>query len=175
MKKIKIVSFFVSALFFGNLSFTLEGIAVIDYNRVFLGTDLARERVSDLSESSDYKDLKDEAQQKNNERLELVEKLNKEESTLSDSEKEDIIKKAQTLFQSIQLLSQQIQAKDQEVIQKLEADQVELARKVIEELIKAKKIRLLFNSQALLSYDRSDDKIDITPEVIELLNKEQKK
>ena len=40
---------------------------------------------------------------------------------------------------------------------------------------KAKKIRLLFNSQALLSYDRSDDKIDITPEVIELLNKEQKK
>ena len=42
-------------------------------------------------------------------------------------------------------------------------------------LNKAKKIRLLFNSQALLSYDRSDDKIDITPEVIELLNKEQKK
>ena len=62
-------------MFFGNLSFTLEGIAVIDYNRVFLGTDLARERVSDLSESSDYKDLKDEAQQKNNERLELVEKV----------------------------------------------------------------------------------------------------
>ena len=85
MKKIKIVSLLVFGLFFGNLSFSLEGIAVIDYNAIFLGTDLARERIDDLRDSEDYKDLTDEAADKDGERLKLAEKLKKEESTLSDS------------------------------------------------------------------------------------------
>ena len=175
MKKIKIVSLLVFALFFGNLSFSLEGVAVIDYNAIFLGTDLARERIDDLRDSEDYKDLTDEAAAKDGERLKLAEKLKKEESTLSDSEKEDIIKKVQTLFQSIQLLSQQIQAKEQEVTQKLQADQAEVVQKVVNELIKAKKIKMLLNAQALLAFDRSDEKINLTPEVVDLINKEQKK
>ena len=175
MKKIKIVSLLVFGLFFGNLSFSLEGVAVIDYNAIFLGTDLARERIDDLRDSEDYKDLTDEAAAKDGERLKLAEKLKKEESTLSDSEKEDIVKKVQTLFQSIQLLSQQIQAKEQEVTQKLQADQAEVVQKVVNELIKAKKIKMLLNAQALLVYDRSDEKINLTPEVVDLINKEQKK
>jgi len=175
MKKIKILSLLVFGLFFGNLSFSLEGVAVIDYNAIFLGTDLARERIDDLRDSEDYKDLTDEAAAKDGERLKLAEKLKKEESTLSDSEKEDIIKKVQTLFQSIQLLSQQIQAKEQEVTQKLQADQAEVVQKVVNELIKAKKIKMLLNAQALLAFDRSDEKINLTPEVVDLINKEQKK
>jgi Skp family chaperone for outer membrane proteins len=175
MKKIKILSLLVLGLFFGNLSFSLEGVAVIDYNAIFLGTDLARERIDDLRDSEDYKDLTDEAAAKDGERLKLIEKLNKEESTLSDSEKEDIIRKTQTLIQSIQLLAQQIQAKEQEVTQKLQADQVDVVKKVVEELIKAKKIKMLLNAQALVAYDRSDDKINLTPEVVDLINKEQKK
>ena len=175
MKKIKIVSLLVLGLFFGNLSFSLEGVAVIDYNAIFLGTDLARERIDDLRDSEDYKELTDEAAAKDGERLKLAEKLKKEESTLSDSEKEDIVKKVQTLFQSIQLLSQQIQAKEQEVTQKLQADQAEVVQKVVNELIKAKKIKMLLNAQALLAFDRSDEKINLTPEVVDLINKEQKK
>ena len=72
MKKIKIISLFISVLFFGNLSFSLEGIAVIDYNAIFLGTDLARERIDDLRDSEDYKDLTDEAAAKDGERLNLL-------------------------------------------------------------------------------------------------------
>ena len=100
--------------------------------------------------------------------------MKKEESTLSESEKADILKKVQTLFQSIQLLSQQIQAKEQEVTQKLQADQAEIVQKVVNELIKAKKIKMLLNSQALLAFDRTDEKINLTPEVVDLINKEQK-
>jgi Skp family chaperone for outer membrane proteins len=139
-----------------------------------LGTDLARERIDDLRESSDYKELTDEAQSKDSERIKLAEKLKKDEATLSDSEKEEMLKKIQTLYQSIQLLSQQIQAKEQEVTQKLQADQAEAVQKVVNELIKAKKIKMLLNSQALLAFDRSDEKVNLTPEVIDLINKEQK-
>ena len=175
MKYIKNIIIFSSILFFGNSALLLEGIAVIDYQAIFLGTDLARERIDDLRESSDYKDLTDEAQTKDSERIKLAEKLKKDEATLSDSEKEEMLKKIQTLYQSIQLLSQQIQAKEQEVTQKLQADQAEVVQKVVNELIKAKKIKLLLNAQALLAFDRTDDKINLTPEVVDLINKEQKK
>ncbi len=175
MKNIKRIFIFVSLSFFGSSAFLSEGIAVIDYNAIFLGTDLARERIDDLRDSSDYKDLTDEAQAKDSERIKLAEKLKKDDSTLSDSEKEEILKKIQTLYQSIQLLSQQIQAKEQEVTQKLQADQAEAVQKVVNELIKAKKIKMLLNSQALLAFDRSDEKINLTPEVVDLINKEQKK
>ena len=175
MKSLKKIFFLISLSIFGNSAFLLDGIAVIDYQAILLGTDLARERIDDLRDSSDYKDLTDEAQAKDSERIKLAERLNKDESTLSDSEKEDILKKVQTLYQSIQLLSQQIQAKEQEVTQKLQADQAESVQKVVNELIKAKKIKLLLNSQALLAFDRSDEKVNLTPEVIDLINKEQKK
>ena len=174
MSIIKKITVLISLIFFSNLSFLMEGIAVIDYNAIFLGTDLARERIDDLRDSSDYKDLTDEAQSKDSERIKLAEKLQKEESTLSDEEKEEILKKVQTLYQSIQLLSQQIQAKEQEVTQKLQADQAEIVQKVVNELIKAKKIKMLLNSQALLAFDRTDEKINLTPEVVDLINKERK-
>lgn len=175
MKNIKRLFIFICLSLFGNSAFLSEGIAVIDYNAIFLGTDLARERIDDLRDSSDYKDLTEEAQSKDSERIKLAEKLKKDESTLSDSEKEEILKKIQTLYQSIQLLSQQIQAKEQEVTQKLQADQAEAVQKVVNELIKAKKIKMLLNSQALLAFDRSDKKVNLTPEVVDLINKEQKK
>ena len=174
MKNIKRIFIFISLSLFVNTVFLSEGIAVIDYNAIFLGTDLARERIDDLRESSDYKDLTDEAQSKDSERIKLAERLKKEESTLSDKEKEEILKKVQTLYQSIQLLSQQIQAKEQEVTQKLQADQAEAVQKVVNELIKAKKIKMLLNSQALLAFDRSDETVNLTPEVVDLINKEQK-
>ena len=175
MKNIKRIFIFISLSLFGSSAFLSDGIAVIDYNAIFLGTDLARERIDDLRDSSDYKDLTDEAQSKDSERIKLAEKLKKDESTLSDTEKEEILKKIQTLYQSIQLLSQQIQAKEQEVTQKLQADQAESVQKVVNELIKAKKIKMLLNSQALLAFDRTDKKVNLTPDVVDLINKEQKK
>ena len=175
MKNVKSIFIFISLSFFGSSAFLSEGIAVIDYNAIFLGTDLARERIDDLRDSSDYKELTDEAQSKDSERIKLAEKLKKEESTLSDEEKDEILKKIQTLYQSIQLLSQQIQAKEQEITQKLQADQAEVVQNVVNELIKAKKIKMLLNSQALLAFDRADEKVNLTPEVVDLINEEQKK
>ena len=89
MKKIKIVSLLVFGLFFGNLSFSLEGVAVIDYNAIFLGTDLARERIDDLRDSEDYKDLTDEAAAKDGERLKLAEKLKKEADKKNKKKKDE--------------------------------------------------------------------------------------
>ena len=97
MKNYKAILVFISSMLFGNLAFSVEGIAVIDYNAIFLGTELARERIDDLRDSSDYKELTDEAQSKDSERIKLAGRLKKEESTLSDTERADILKKVLTI------------------------------------------------------------------------------
>ena len=61
-----------------------------------------------------------------------------------------------------------------ELLQKLEAEQTPNVQKVINELVKAKKISLLFNSGALLAFDTSNKAINVTPEVIDLLNQANK-
>ena len=63
-----------------------------------MGTDLARERFTDLRESSEYKTISDEAQKKQEELISVSEELQKESKTLSDEEKASMQKKAQTLI-----------------------------------------------------------------------------
>ena len=140
-----------------------------------MGTDLARTSFEELRESGDYKELMEEAQLKDSERLSIAEELNKDSSTMSDEEQSEKLKKAQSLYQDIQFLTQKMQTLENEVVQKLQADQGPNVQKVVNDLIVAKKITLLFNSQALLAYDRTNPLINITPEVIELLNQANSK
>ena len=156
------------------LNATPEGIAVIDYRTVFLGTDLARERFEELRDSSEYKAISDEAQKKQQDLISVSEELQKESKTLSDQEKADMQKKAQTLYQDLQYANQKAQALEGELLQKLEAEQTPNVQKVINDLVKAKKISLLFNSGALLAFDVSNEEINVTPEVINLLNQANK-
>ena len=93
----KIIVFYTiliaSSIFSISLNAT-EGIAVIDYRTVFLGTDLARERFEDLRESNEYKTISDEAQKKQEELISVSEELQKESKTLSDEEKATMQKKS---------------------------------------------------------------------------------
>ena len=175
----KTLSIFITSLLITIFSLpswaNLEGVAVIDYQTIFLGTDLARTSFEELRESGDYKELMEEAQLKDSERLSIAEELNKDSSTMSDEEQSEKLKKAQSLYQDIQFLTQKMQNLENEVVQKLQADQGPNVQKVVNDLIVAKKITLLFNSQALLAYDRNNPLINITPEVIELLNQANSK
>jgi Skp family chaperone for outer membrane proteins len=175
MKKTYLILTFILALIFSLPSLaSMEGIAVIDYRTIFLGTDMARESFEDLRESKDFKKLAEEGQIKQQELISISEELNKNGKTMSEEDKADKGKTAQTLYQDIQYTNQKLQALEAEVLKKLETDQMPNVQKVVNELIKAKKISLLFNSQALLAYDVADTEINITPEVIDLVNKANK-
>ena len=52
------------------------------------------------------------------------------------------------------------------------AEQAETVQKVVNELIIAKKIKLLFRREALAAFEGTNPLINITPEVIELINQE---
>ena len=83
MKKTVFYTILIASSIFSISLNATEGIAVIDYRTVFLGTDLARERFEDLRESSEYKTISDEAQKKQEELISVSEELQKESKTLS--------------------------------------------------------------------------------------------
>ena len=70
-----------------------------------MGTDLARERFTDLRESSEYKTISDEAQKKQEELISVSEELQKESKTLSDEEKASMQKmtKKKLLFKTSEI------------------------------------------------------------------------
>ena len=91
---------------------------------------------------------------------------------MSESEKADLYKKIQSLTQDLQFLAQKRGALEQELGQELQAEQAETVQKVVNELIIAKKIKLLFRREALAAFEGTNPLINITPEVIELINQE---
>ena len=168
MKKLFIfISSFLFTIFSVPSWANLEGVAVIDYHTIFLGTDLARTSFEELRESGDYKELMEEAQLKDSERLSIAEELNKDSSTMSDEEQSEKLKKAQSLYQDIQFLTQKMQTLENEVVQKLQADQGPNVQKVINDLIVAKKIQLLLGADKALYFDGS---VSITEQVTDALD-----
>ena len=66
MKNIALFLILISTSIFSiSLNASTDGIAVIDYRTVFLGTDLAREKFEELRDSDEYKAISDESQKNN--------------------------------------------------------------------------------------------------------------
>ena len=143
MKKFTSALILVSQLFFGSsLLANTDGMAVIDYQAIFFGTDAARQAFEELQESDEYKEITDDIALKDGERKDTADKLEKDGPTMSESEKADLYKKIQSLTQDLQFLAQKRGALEQELGQKLQAEQAETVQKVVNELIIAKKIKL---------------------------------
>ena len=107
MKKITSALILVSQLFFGSsLLANTDGMAVIDYQAIFFGTDEARQAFEELQESDEYKEITDDIALKDGERKDAADKLEKDGPTMSESEKADLYKKIQSLTQDLQFLAQ---------------------------------------------------------------------
>ena len=100
----------------------------------FLGTDLARTSFEELRESGDYKELMEEAQLKDSERLSIADELNKDSSTMSEEEQAEKLKKAQSLYQDIQFLTQKMQTLENEIVQKLQAQKLKKAQSLYQDI-----------------------------------------
>ena len=82
MKKITSALILVSQLFFGSsLLANTDGMAVIDYQAIFFGTDAARQAFEELQESDEYKEITDDIALKDGERKDAADKLEKDGPT----------------------------------------------------------------------------------------------
>jgi len=170
LSKLTFISIFLS---FNVLAAELEGIAIIDVEAAILSTELSKQAFEELSNSKEWKEVSEEFQAKVDEAKEIAEKVQKDGTTMSDDEKLDAQKRLRSLEQSANFLNQQLQQMRNELVQDIQKQQAPKVQKVLTELMRAKGIKILLQRNAVLGWDQGDPSLNITPEVVELLNQKE--
>ena len=148
-------------------------IAVIDVEVAIFGTEASKQAFEELATSKEWKEVEEDLQLKINEATEIQEKLQKEGPTMSDDEKLDAQKRLNSLSQDANFLNQKLTAMRNELMQLLQNEQAPKFQKVVSELMRAKGIKILLHKQSVLGFDTGDPTLNLTPEVIELLNQKE--
>ena len=165
-----IVPLFLS---FNIFSAELEGIAVIDVEAAILSTEVSKQAFEELSTSKEWKEVSEEFQVKVNEAQGIAETVQKDGTTMSDEDKLDAQKRLRSLEQDANFLNQKLQQMRTELVQGLQQQQAPKVQKVLTELMRAKGIKILLQRNAVLGWDQGDPSLNITPEVVELLNQKE--
>ena len=152
----------------------LEGlIAVIDVEAAILGTEVSKQAFEELTTSKEWKEVAEELQLKLNEAKEIQEKGQKEGPTMSDEDKIEAQKRLNSLSQDANFLNQKLGGMRNELITLIQNEQAPKFQKVVSELMRAKGIKILLHRNAVLGFDTGDPTLNITPEVVELLNQKE--
>ena len=145
-------------------------IAVLDVAGSLLSTEYAKQQQEELQSGKEWKEIQEDVQSKVNEFNEIQASLEKEGPTMSDEEKIDAQKRLNSLNQDLQFLNQKLQAMVQELQRLVQNQQFPEFQKVVTELVKAKGIKMVLHQNSVLVFDEGDPLVNLTPEVVELLN-----
>ena len=148
-------------------------IAVVDVPTALMSTEHARQAVEELKSSKEWKEIDEDLLIKYNEAKEIQESGEKEGPTMSDEEKLEAQKRLNSLSQDINFLQQKSQAMAQELQRLVQNEQFPKFEKVVTELMRAKGIKILLHKSAVLGFDENDPLLNITPEIVQLLNQKE--
>ena len=149
----------------------LDGlIAVIDVETAILSTEVSKQAFEELASSKEWKEVEEDLKLKIND---IQEKLKKEGPTMSDEDKLDSQKRFNSLGQDANFLNQKLTGMRNELVGLLQNEQAPKFQKVVTELMRAKSIKILLHRNAVLGFDTGDPTLNITPEVVELLNQKE--
>ena len=145
-------------------------IAVLDPNTALTTTEHANQALEELRSTKEWKEVEEDHQRKVNEYKDIQENLEKEGPTMSEEEIMGAQKRLNSLSQDINFLQQKSQAMIQELQRLVQNEQFPKFNKIVTELMRAKGIKILLTKNAVLAFDENDPLLNLTPEVVELLN-----
>ena len=145
-------------------------IAVIDVQSALLSTEASKQAFEELSNSKEWKEVAEELQLKLNEAKEIQEKAKKEGPTMSDEEKLEAQKRLRSLSQDANFLNEKLNGMRAELMDLIQKEQGPKFSKVVSELMRAKGIKIILHSNAVLGMDQGDPSLNITSDVVDLLN-----
>ena len=148
-------------------------IAVLDPNAALTSTEHAILAVEELRSTKEWKEVEEDLQIKFNEYKDIQENLEKEGPTMSDEEKLGAQKRLNSLSEDINFLQQKSQARIQELQRLVQNEQFPKFNKIVTELMRAKGIKIILQKNAVLAFDENDPLLNLTPEVVELLNQKE--
>lgn len=147
-------------------------IAVLDVQVALMNTEVAAKAIDELSNSKEWKEVAEELQLKLNEANEIQENFQKEGPTMSDEDKLDAQKRIRSLSQDVNFSREKLNQMQSEVGESLTREQIPQLEKVLTEFMRAKGIEIIFQRGAVLGIDDTDEDLNITSTIIELLNQE---
>ena len=148
-------------------------IAVLDPNTALTTTEHANQALEELRSTKEWKEVEEDLQIKVNEYKDIQENLEKEGPTMSEEEIIGAQKRLNSLSQDINFLQQKSQAMAQELQRLVQNEQFPKFEKVVTELMRAKGIKILLHKSAVLGFDENDPLLNVTPEVVQLLNQKE--
>jgi Skp family chaperone for outer membrane proteins len=152
----------------------LEGsIAVLDPNKVLTTTEHANQALEELRSTKEWKEAEEDLQIKFNEYNDIQENLEKEGPTMSEEEIMGAQKRLNSLRQDINFLQQKSQAMYQDFQSLVSNQQFPKFNKIVTELARSKGIKIILQKNAVLLFDENDPLLNLTPEVVELLNQKE--
>ena len=89
---------------------------------------------------------------------------------MSEEQKLEGQKRLNSLSQDANFLNQKLATMRNELITLIQNEQAPKFQKVVSELMRAKGIKILLHRNSVLGFDTGDPSLNITPEVVELLN-----
>ena len=172
MKKIVTNIAFLGFLGLFSISSTAQNVAVVDIERALLASQEVQDAVKALSEEPEFAALIEEAELLSIDLQKLIEKSQKDDEVMSEEEKTDLAKEFDEKSKDYEFLMGKIQTKESEVIQAIVTQRIPLVQQILGDLIDAKKIQILMNSNRqqnpnLLHYDFS---VDITSLITDSLD-----
>ena len=138
----------------------------------WLNLDWDNEIIYQSQNQKRHKEVAEELQLKLNEANEIQENVQKEGPTMSDEDKVDAQKRLRSLSQDANFLNEKLNQMRAEVVDVIQREQGPKFQKVVTELMRAKGIKIVLHSNAVLGLDDGDDSLNITPDIIELLNQD---
>lgn len=163
------VSFFLLTLT-ANAVLADGKIAVVDFQKAILMTDVAKARIAKLEAESAYKDNLDNAKKLSKEAQDLFTKYQKEEPLLSAEKKADMQGRLKSIQSDLQHLEGKLQEQNKQALAPVIYQMQQAASQVVEQLRKDEGFGLILaaNPQVVLFADTS---FDITAKVTDKLNK----
>ena len=152
----------------------LEGsIAVLDANTASATTEHANQALEELRSTKEWKEVEEDLQIKVNEYKDIQENLEKEGPTMSEEEIMGAQKRLNSLSQDINFLQQKSQTMFQDLQRLVSNQQFPKFNKIVTELARAKGIKIILHKNAVILFDEGDPLLNLTPEVVELLNQKE--
>lgn len=163
------VKFLVLVLAFGvSAGVSAQGkIAVVDMRAAILGTDLARQRMTALSQREEFAANVRERDALVEQYNRIAEEFQREYAVLNAQERAEFNRRLEAKGEDIQHVARKVQAAEQELVQQLGEELGERAQQILGELVRSEGIGLLLNRQAVLHADSS---FNLTSKVTDRLN-----
>ncbi len=149
-----------------------QRIAVINLERAIYATTKAERRIAQLKRNEEYRTQRDEVESLSKTGQELVERLRRDESVLSETRKRELQRRITSVREDVEYAIKKLQTMEQAVVEEVREELADRAEAALEQLMEEEGVDILLRRHPnvpIILY--ADAKYDLTLKLTDLLNR----